>query len=92
MPARHRYRYRLPPYQHGLTVAVYGKGEAISRDPDVLAQTEIRPNGAVTVHVRAYTPAPTITHEAVHAALFVLRHRGVDPNEGQGAAGPTPAS
>lgn len=78
-----QHTYRLSPFSSKLHVRLYDPGVLIFRDKGALAATTKSPKGNVTVHLRKRAPACVAVHEAVHAACYVLRHAGVDINEGE---------
>jgi len=74
----HARTFRIGVYDHTIQVRVYAVGEKLpGGDGDVLALTDTTASGRVRIHVRPYTPLATIAHEATHAALRVLWHRGL---------------
>lgn len=78
-----KHTYRLTPFSSKLHVRLYDPGVLILRDKNALAATsKSEKTGNVTVHIRRRSPAAVAVHESVHAACYVLRHAGVDINEG----------
>ncbi len=67
--------YTIQPYRHKLRVNV--TSTPFPADRDVLATTHRTPGGRVVVNISPYAGRNTVVHEAAHAAIFILGHRGV---------------